>query len=83
MAYEPCVSCHRKFIGATIFTYVTWWNGNDRHSYRLRQCDACASEIRNTTLESGDARDDQGDWHSAAGELVAAGKPVTLERVSA
>jgi hypothetical protein len=83
MAFEPCVSCHRKFVGPTVFTYVTWWVGEDRHSFRLRQCDACASEIRNSTLEAADARDQDGDWHSAAGELVGAARgPAQLVRTA-
>jgi hypothetical protein len=80
VAYQPCVSCHRKFIGATVYSYVTWWDGADRHSFRFRHCDACASDLRNRTLEEADARDQDGDWHTAAGELGVFGDLVDATR---
>lgn len=61
MAYRPCVSCGRPFYGASEFTYVTWFSGEDRYSFRMLQCHGCASDLRNDISSVGDVRRD-GVW---------------------
>ena len=75
MAWEPCVSCGQRFVGATTYSYVTWFDGETRFSYRLRHCPSCAAELRNSALESGDFRDQDGDWKRAVDALSGAAGP--------
>lgn len=66
MAYRPCLTCGQRFYGASNFTYVTWFDGEDRLSFRLAQCHHCASEFRNPVSEAADSRL-QDDWAAAPG----------------
>ena len=70
MAFNPCVSCRNKFIGSTTYTYMTWWDGSDKFSYRFRQCVACASDLRNRAIAEGDVRCESGDWSNASEQLL-------------
>jgi hypothetical protein len=73
MAYVPCCTCSSRFVGSTTYTYVTWWNGEEKFNYRLRQCASCASSVRNEAASTADVRDQNGDWRSAAGEMLGGG----------
>jgi hypothetical protein len=65
MAWDPCVSCGREFHGSSTFTYVTWWVANVKAAYRLRQCEACAADLRTAVMGNGDSRNDRGDWEQS------------------
>ena len=71
MAFNPCVSCSDKFFGNTTYTYLTWWDGEKKFSYRFRQCVACASETRNNAALSADFRNADGEWETAVAQLGA------------
>lgn len=62
MAWDPCVSCGREYHGSTQFTYVTWYVGQERFAYRMRQCDECAAQLRTDARGNGDAREANGQW---------------------
>jgi len=62
MAWDPCVSCGKPFHGPTVFTYVTWHLGEERSTYRMRQCTSCSADLRNAALERGDRRGEDGNW---------------------
>lgn len=79
MAWDPCVSCGAQFHGATAFTYVTWHVGEQRLAYRLRQCAACAAELRNLVAERGDSRGETGDWAKSP-MLEAVPEPTRLRK---
>jgi len=62
MAWDPCVSCGREFHGSTVYTYASWFVGEQRFSYRFRQCEDCAADLRTQVQAQGDIRNDQGTW---------------------
>jgi len=65
MAWDPCVSCGREFHGPTHHTYITWWIGEEKFAYRLRQCDECMANLRTDARGNGDFRNDRGDWQES------------------
>lgn len=74
MAYQPCVSCSRNFYGGASFSYITWFEGEDRYSYRMRQCGACAAELRNGILDVADRRSGA-DWVFATSDSIVSFAP--------
>jgi hypothetical protein len=60
-------------------SYVTWFDGESKFNYRLRQCASCSSEFRNGVMEPADWKNGDGDWERS--DLVlAAPKVATLRR---
>lgn len=62
MAWDPCVSCGKPFHGPALFNYVTWYDGEERKSFRYRQCGSCSAELRNDASGRADRRGDDGKW---------------------
>lgn len=62
MAWDPCVSCGREFHGHTQFNYVTWWIGQEKFAFRLRQCEECSAALRTDVRANGDQRNADGNW---------------------
>ena len=71
MAWDPCVSCGKEFRGPTVFTYATWYFGEERFAYRLRECMDCAAAARNAIIAKADYRDGEGGWQHLDGTPVA------------
>ena len=61
MAFRPCLTCGRNFMGSTQFTFVTYWVGEAKYRYRMCQCFACAAELRNTCATDGQV-EREGVW---------------------
>lgn len=64
MAFRPCMSCGQRYFGESSYTYVTWFDADERFALRLIECRSCASELRNPVLEHGDRRRDD-DWEAS------------------
>jgi hypothetical protein len=73
MAYRPCVSCGQRFHGGSVFTYLTWYLGEEKYRVRMQQCMSCSAELRNSVLAAGDTWSD-GDW------AMPEGAPVSLHQ---
>lgn len=74
MAFRPCSSCGQHFHGATEYTYVTWFRGEEKFAFRLAECSACVQDLRNRVAETAARKSDTG-WADARYDLVA---PVSL-----
>lgn len=70
MAWDPCVSCNSSFRGKASVSYVTWFDGESKFNYRLRQCPRCSADFRNPVVEAADFRTGDADWERS--DLVVA-----------
>jgi hypothetical protein len=61
MAFRPCLTCGKKFYGGAEYTYLTYFDGEDRYRFRVVNCKACAADLRNAAAESWDSWRD-GNW---------------------
>jgi len=77
VAYRPCLTCGQRFYGASEFTYVTWYVGEDKFSFRLTECRVCASDRRNAVSAVADVRSEQG-WEMSVDPAL---QLLQLERV--